>query len=368
MFLTFISFLTFCTAQNQKSTDVSLKEAFKDNYLIGTAVNRAQLSRPDLESLNLIENQFNSITPENDLKWEKVHPENGTYNFEPADTFVAFGEKNKMFIVGHVLVWHSQTPSWVYEDDQGNELTKEALLTRLKDHILTVAGRYNGRIHGWDVVNEAFNDDGSYRSTKYYNITDGEFLEKAFIWAHEAAPDAELYYNDFNMWKPGKVEAVVKMVEDFKTKGIAIHGIGMQGHWGLNYPGIDSVSKAIEAFAATGLKIHITELDMRVLPAPGNGTGAEVEKSFAFQEKYNPYKDGLPEAVQNQISKRWLEFFTVFNTYKESIARVTLWGVHDGFSWRNNWPVRGRTSYPLLFNRDLSAKPAVQEIIKLVKK
>jgi len=357
--------LSSCSAQTD---DYRLKDVFEDNFKIGSAVNRLQITQPDSMSLAFIKRHFNSITTENDLKWEKVHPEKDRYNFEPVDAYVDFGEKNNMFIVGHVLVWHSQTPDWVYQDDQGNELSKEALLARLKDHIFTVASRYKGRIHGWDVINEAFNDDGSYRDTKYYRITEGEFLEKAFIWAHQAAPDAELYYNDFNMWKAGKIEAVVNMVNGFKMKGITIHGIGMQGHWGTDYPGMDSVEQAIESFAATGLKVHITELDMRVLPDPSGGSGAEVERNYALQEKYNPYKEGLPDSVQNLLTERWLTFFSTFNKYKDSIERVTLWGIHDGFSWRNNWPVFGRTSYPLLFNRDLSPKPAVEAIIKATKK
>jgi endo-1,4-beta-xylanase len=348
-----------CQAQQE-----TLKEVFKDHYKIGTAVNRRQITRPDTTSLKFIVKHFNSITAENDLKWEKIHPAKDRYNFAPADSYVAFGEKNHMFIVGHVLLWHSQTPDWVYQDDKGKELSKDALLARIKEHIFTVAGRYKGKINGWDVINEAFLDDGSYRDSKYYRITEGEFLEKAFTWAHEAAPDAELYYNDFNMWKAGKVQAVVKMVENFKAKGVTIHGIGMQGHWGLDYPDMDELEKAIQAFAATGLKIHITELDMRVLPDPSGGSGAEVEKNYAFQEKFNPYKSGLPDSVQTMITERWLLFFKTFNKYKNHIERVTLWGIHDGFSWRNNWPVFGRTSYPLLFNRDFSPKPAVEAIIK----
>lgn len=357
--------ITFCNAQNQNTSSISLKQAFKDYFFIGTCVNRRQVTGKDEKAEVLIKDQFNSITAENDLKWEKIHPQEGEYNFEPGDAFVAFGEENNMMLIGHTLVWHSQTPQWVYQDDNGNELSKEALLARLKDHIFKVVGHFKGKIHGWDVVNEAFNDDGTYRQTKYYTITQGEYLEKAFAWAHEADPDAELYYNDFNMWYEGKRKAVVDMVKRFKEKGITINAIGMQGHWGLDYPPLDEVEASIKAYAATGLKVNITELDMRVLPDPGGKTGAEIERNYALKKALNPYVDGLPDSVQEKITKRWVEFFTIFKKYKDFIDRITIWGSDDRVSWRNNWPVPGRTSYPLLFNRDLSPKPAVQAIMQL---
>lgn len=356
-------FLANCQSQTE---DVTLKDAFKNNYLIGSAVNMWQIAGKDTNSIKVLKKQFNSITPENCMKWEKIHPKPDEYNFEPADKFVEFGEANNMVIIGHTLIWHSQTPKWVFEHEDGTPLTRDELLARIKDHIFTVVGRYKGRVHGWDVVNEAINEDGTLRDSKWRKIIGDDFIEKAFQWAHEADPDAELYYNDYNMWYAGKRDRVVELVNEMKEKGIQINGIGMQGHWGLDYPPMDEADAALSAYAVTGLNIMITELDMAVLPLPGDNTGAEISQNFELKKKLNPYPDGLPDSMQVVQTNRFVEYFRLFNKYKDNVTRVTLWGISDRFSWRNNWPVRGRTAYPLLFDRNFLPKPAVEAIIKTV--
>lgn len=220
----------------------ALKDAYKNAFYIGVALNRRQIDGKDKPSLAIVEKHFNSITPENILKWEKVHPAPGRYNFAPVDSFVAFGEKHKMFIVGHTLVWHNQTPARVFADSSGNPASRDTLLQRMREHIFAVAGRYRGRINGWDVVNEAVEDDGLLRQSKWLQIIGEDYLQKAFEWSHEAAPDAELYYNDFNMWHPGKRQTVARLVRELQAKGVRIDGIGMQGHWGLDYPPLDELS------------------------------------------------------------------------------------------------------------------------------
>ena len=363
LFLFMGLFLVSCNSQEE---DATLKDTFKNNYLIGTAVNMWQVTGKDEKSIEVLKKHFNSITPENCMKWEKIHPEVDEYNFESADKFVEFGEANNMVIIGHTLIWHSQTPSWVFEDKDGNALTRDALLARMKDHIFTVVGRYKGRVHGWDVVNEAFNEDGTMRDSKWLNIIGDDFLEKAFQWAHEADPDAELYYNDFNMWYPGKRDRVVKFVNEMKDKGIRIDGIGVQGHWGLDYPPMDEADAAFSAYEGTGLGIMVTELDMAVLPLASDDTGADISQNYELQKQLNPYPEGLPDSMIVVQSNRFTEFFKLFNKYKDSVTRVTLWGISDASSWRNNWPVRGRTAYPLLFDRNYLPKPAVKAIIKTV--
>ena len=363
LFLFMGLFLVNCNSQEE---DATLKDTFKNNYLIGTAVNMWQVTGKDEKSIEVLKKHFNSITPENCMKWEKIHPEVDEYNFESADKFVEFGEANNMVIIGHTLIWHSQTPSWVFEDKDGNALTRDALLARMKDHIFTVVGRYKGRVHGWDVVNEAFNEDGTMRDSKWLNIIGDDFLEKAFQWAHEADPDAELYYNDFNMWYPGKRDRVVKFVNEMKDKGIRIDGIGVQGHWGLDYPPMDEADAAFSAYEGTGLGIMVTELDMAVLPLASDDTGADISQNYELQKQLNPYPEGLPDSMIVVQSNRFTEFFKLFNKYKDSVTRVTLWGISDASSWRNNWPVRGRTAYPLLFDRNYLPKPAVKAIIKTV--
>jgi len=362
LFLTF--FLISIIGQSVVTAQTTLKDAFKDFFYMGVALNDAQVLGKDPKSMKIVEEQFNSITPENNLKWERVHPKPDKYNFEPADSFVAFGERNKMFIIGHCLLWHSQTPNWVFEDGNGNPATREALLQRLKDHIYTVVGRYKGRIHGWDVVNEAVDDDGSLRKSKWLQIIGEDYIEKAFQYAHEADPDAELYYNDYNEWYKGRTETIITIVNSLKERGIKIDGIGMQGHWGLDYPSLEEMDASMKAYSETGLKLMITEMEMDILPNPYNYKGADVSKRFQLTKESNPYPDGLPDSMHAAQSNRYAEYFKLFLKYKDAMTRVTLWGVHDRQSWRNDFPIRGRTSYPLLFDRNYMPKPAFDAVIK----
>ena len=178
----------------------------------------------------IIAAQFNTISPENALKWGSIHPRVDGYEFGPADRYVAFGEKHKMFIVGHCLVWHSQTPRWVFQNDKGKPLTREALLDRMHEHIRTVVGRYKGRIGGWDVVNEALNEDGTMRQSPWFQIIGEDLSVKAFQFAHEADPQAELYYNDYSLENEAKRKGAVELIRKLKAAGAPITGIGLQGH------------------------------------------------------------------------------------------------------------------------------------------
>jgi endo-1,4-beta-xylanase len=358
--------LLFIFIASKSFSQQPLKEVFQDYYLIGTAINDNQISGADEKLISVVQKHFNSITPENVLKWERVHPTLNKFNFEPADKFVEFGIANNLHMVGHTLVWHSQTPKWVFEDESGNPLSRDAMLDRLRNHIANVVGRYKGKIHGWDVVNEAFNEDGSYRESKWFKIIGEDYIEKAFEFAHAADPDAELYYNDYNEWYPKKRDRIVKMVNDLKEKGIRIDGIGMQGHWGLDYPLISEADDAIKAYSEAGMKVMITELDMDILPSAWD-ISADVAKTAKYSKELNPWPDFLPDSMQVVQAKRYAEYFNLFNKYKESISRVTLWGVHDAQSWKNYWPVNGRSAYPLLFDKNLNPKPAFDAVISTVK-
>lgn len=358
--------LFFFMVASDINSQQSLKEIFKDHYLIGTAINNMQIRRADEQLFEIVKKHFNSITPENELKWERVHPTLNNFNFEPADKIIEFAVANNLHIVGHTLLWHSQTPNWVFEDENGNLLSREAMLDRLENHISTVVGRYRGKIHGWDVVNEAFNEDGSYRESKWFKIIGEDYIEKAFQFAHAADPDVELYYNDYNEWYPKKRDRIVKMVNDLKAKGIRIDGIGMQGHWGLDYPVISEADDAIKAYSETGLKVMITELDMDILPSAWD-ISADVAKTAKYSKELNPWPDFLPDSMHVVQAKRYAEFFNLFNKYRESISRVTLWGINDAQSWRNYWPVFGRSAYPLLFDKNNQPKPAFDAVISTVK-
>jgi len=363
-----ILLLVSCKSEKKSSSEtnfpVTLKEAYSDKFFIGTTLNHWQIRQERPEELAVAKAHFNSLVAENEMKSSILQPKEGEFNFSVADQFVALAEEINAHIHGHTLIWHSQLPKWFFVDDEGNTVSKEVLTQRMKDHISTVVGRYKGKIHSWDVVNEAIEDDGSYRESKFYEILGEDFIRLAFEFAHEADPDAELYYNDYSMAIPSKREGVVNMVEKLKAAGVPIHGIGMQGHIGLNNPKIEDFENSLRAYSELG-KVMITELDLSVLPSPWGDAGAEISSTYEYEDEMNPFPDGLPEEVEEQFTKRYVQFFELFLKYHESITRVAVWGVNDANSWKNNWPVRGRTDYTLLFDRDNNPKPVVAELIQL---
>jgi endo-1,4-beta-xylanase len=354
-------------AQCQTPPAPSLKQAYQGIFRIGAAVNPAQFEERDPISDPIIEAQFNTISPENALKWQLIHPSLGTYNFDQADRYVAFGEKYKMFIIGHNLVWHSQVPKWVFEDAQGKPLTRDALLERMHDHIRTVVGRYKGRIGGWDVVNEALNDDGTMRQSPWYRIIGDDYIAKAFEFAHEADPAAQLYYNDYSLENEAKRKGAVELMRKLKAAGVPITGIGLQGHVRIDWPSAKEESATIEDFAKLGLRVNISELDVDVLPRTTKTDSADVSATAAGTAQSNPYTKGLPDEMQQALAKRYAELFKVFIDHHTSMDRVTLWGVTDRESWLNNFPTRGRTNYPLLFDREGKPKPAFFAVLNAAK-
>jgi endo-1,4-beta-xylanase len=342
----------------------ALKTVFAGKFKVGAALGTQQVMGDEPAALDLVVRQFNTITPENLMKWQEIHPQPTQYNFEPADRYVQFGEEHKMFIVGHNLVWHNQTPAWVFEDESGKPLTRDALLKRLREHIQTIVGRYKGRINGWDVVNEGIDDDGSLRKTKWREIIGDDYIEAAFRFAHEADPKAELYYNDYNEWQPKKRQSIKVLVHRLKSKRIRIDGIGLQGHWGLNYPSPDETEAMFNDYGKLGVKLMITELDVTLLPDGESRRGADITQNIALRKELNPYAQGLPYEIEQKLARRFKEIFRSFARHADTIDRVTFWGIHDGNSWRNNWPVRGRLDYPLLFDRQLRPKAAFDSVVQ----
>jgi len=364
-------FLSFCLSASVSSgknrKPQTLKEALDGKFYIGTALNGGHTSGKDTATIRVIKEQFNAVVAENCMKPGPIHPRNGSYNFAPADEFVDFGVKNNMYITGHCLIWHSQAPNWFFTDSLGKPVTREVLIARMKEHISTVVGRYKGKVKGWDVVNEALDEDGSYRKTKFFNIIGEDYIRLAFEFAREADPEAELYYNDYSLANEPKRKGAVAMVKKLQQQGVKVDAIGEQCHIGLDYPEVKEMEKSIKAFAALGVKVMMTEMDISVLPMPDRRVGADISANFQYQNKLNPYAGGLPDSVNTLMEKRWLDFFSLFLKHKKVISRVTLWGVNDGQSWKNNWPVRGRTDYPLLFDRKNQPKPVVQRIIDAAK-
>ena len=346
------------------SAGAQLKDAFKDSFRIGAALNQAQFDERDTRGAALVKAQFNTISPENVLKWESIHPKPDTFSFEEPDRYVAFGEKTHMFIIGHTLVWHNQTPAWVFQDDHGAPLDREALLQRMREHIRTVVGRYKGRIGGWDVVNEALNKDGTLRPTPWLKIIGEDYIAKAFEFAHEADPKAELYYNDYSLENEPKRKGAIDLIKKLKAQGVQVTAVGLQGHDKMGWPTLEQQDATIAALSQLGVKVNITELDIDVLPAATRQPGADVSLSVEAQGKLNPYAAGLPDSVQQALATRYADLFGVFVKYRGVITRVTFWGVTDGDSWLNNWPVKGRTAYPLLFDRNGQPKPAFHAVVR----
>jgi len=341
----------------------SLKEAYKNDFLIGVALNGREFTEEDGRAAAIVRSQFNAISPENALKWQSVHPRPDTYDFSMSDRYVEFGEKNQMAVIGHNLVWHHQTPQWVFQGDRGEPASREVLLDRMRDHIHTVVGRFKGRIKGWDVVNEALNADGTLRDSPWFKIIGEDYIAKAFEFAHEADPGAELYYNDYSLESQAKRKGAIRLINKLKSQGVYITGIGLQGHSTLDLPTLDEEDAAIADFAKLGLKVMITELDIDVLPGGAQFRGADINTKIELSDKLNPFKLGLPEPVQRDLARRYAGLFRVFLKHRDVVTRVTFWGVTDRDSWLNNWPVAGRTNYPLLFDRNYHAKAAFDAVI-----
>lgn len=356
-------------AATLKGDEVTLKEAFKDHFYIGSAFGNSLFQEAGQPTLKLISNQFNTISPENVLKWQPFNPEPDVYNYKPADAFVAFGTEHEMYVVGHVLFWHSQTPEWVFQDDKGLPLSRAQLLERMRERVRHVAKRYGSKIKAWDVVNESIMDDGRLRDSQWTRIIGDDFIEQAFrIASEELPPEVELIYNDYSMAGAGKRNAVVKLVRDLKKKGVRIDGVGMQGHWSIDSPRVEEIEASIIAFAGAGVDVHITELDIDVLPRKVGMYGADVALRLGGDPGMDPYREGLPEAMQKRLADRYTSIFWIFLKHQDKIKRVTFWGPTDKHSWLNNWPIKGRTSYPMLFDLDGNPKPAFYAVIDLVKK
>jgi len=363
--ISFVALSLFMSVGNvtAQDKDIPFKEAFKGKFYVGVAINRSQAQGSDANEKQLIKSEFNSISPENDLKWENIHPSKDVYNFVPADAYVQLGKESGMFIIGHTLLWHSQTPKWVFEDDKGNPVKRDVLLARLKDHITKVMSRYKGTIKGWDVVNEALNEDGSLRDSKWRKIIGDDYIEKAFEYAHEADPAAELYYNDYNLYKKEKRNGAIEIVKRLKAKGLPIKAVGEQGHYSLTGPEMADVEATLSEFIKAGVNVNITELDISVLPDKGASTTADVSNNASYSKELDPYKYGLPKEIEKKLADRYKSLFMLYMKYEKNIDRVTFWGLTDRDTWLNNWPIRGRTNYPLPYNRDMSVKADVKKEI-----
>jgi endo-1,4-beta-xylanase len=333
---------------------VALKDLMPKGMVIGVALNQRQSDGVDTAAVDIVTRHFSSISPENLLKFQPIHPDEDRYVFEAQDRYVQFGVDRKMQVIGHTLVWHSQTSPWVFQGKDGAAVDRDTLLARMRDHINTVVGRYKGRIHGWDVVNEAVDEDGSLRKTPWLNAIGEDYIAKAFEFARAADPTAELYYNDFNLEKPAKRAGVIRLAKDLLSRGIRVDGIGNQAHWRLETPSSAEIEESLRDLRSTGLKVMYTELDINLLPQAGRGADPSVA---------NPYADGLPQDVQQALARRYADIFGIFVKHRDAVSRVTFWGLSDADSWLN----RGRTNHPLLWDRERRPKPAFDAVVNVLR-
>ncbi|MFK7979976.1 MAG: endo-1,4-beta-xylanase [Saprospiraceae bacterium] len=363
-----ISLLFSCqlnTTSEQVRTEIitpSLKQVYQPYFTIGAAINDNQINEIDTAANHLLSTEFSSISPENIMKSMYLHPAKDSFYFEMADKFVALGEKNKQFIVGHTLIWHSQLSEWI-----GKITDKKAMQTAVADHIQTIVTRYKGRINGWDVVNEALNEDGTLRESVFLKVMGENYLSEVFALAAKADPSVELYYNDYNLCRPAKRVGVVNLVKKLQADGVKIDGVGCQAHWSLTNPTLAEIENSILAYSDLGMKVMFTEMDITVIPNPWDLQGADVDQNFEGSPFMNPYPETLPDSVQTQLAQRYADIFKLFLKHEDKVSRVTFWGVNDSQSWLNNWPIKNRTQYPLLFDRQFQPKKAYHSVMNLRK-
>ncbi len=347
--------LNGCGQQTSSSVEEKkegLKDYYSDYFPIGVAVSPRALKT---EEEALIKREFNSITAENAMKMGPIHPKENEYFWADADSIVTFAERNNMKMRGHTLCWHNQTPDWMFVDAKGDTVSKEVLLGRLKDHITTVVSRYKGNIYAWDVVNEVISDqaDEFYRQSPWYKISGEDYIAEAFRYAHEADPQALLFYNDYNEIDSLKRSKIIKMVSDLNAAGVPIHGIGLQGHWAINEPSEEQLEQTLSDFAETGLELQITELDISVYP----------KEHSAWERRPEDENDDFTAEKEQKQREVYDMCFALFRKHQEDITSVTFWNISDRGSWLDNFPVRGRKDYPLLFDQNLEPKNVYQDVV-----
>ncbi len=349
--------LNIQTASAQNTTP-SLKETFKDDFFIGTAINAQQIQEKDSVVDNIIKQQFNAVTPENCMKAEIIEPSWNNFNFDLTDKLVAFASNNNIKVNAHNLIWHSQLPAFMYHMQSADSVKQY-----FEHHITTVASRYDGKVYSWDVVNEALNEDGTLRNSIFLQKLGDNYIVDAFRLAQKASPHSKLYYNDYNIEQPAKRAGAIALIKKIQTAGVRIDGVGIQGHWRYdNVPMLD-IEKSIKEFSALGIEVMFTELDLGVLKNPWDNNTADVSATSKADSTMNPYKNGLPDSVAQKQAKAYADLFALFLKYKNVVSRITFWGVNDGESWLNGWPIPGRTNYPLLFDRNFQPKPAFYSVI-----
>ena len=365
----------------------TLKQAYRDYWRTSVSVNQWQVetervgtpafditgrvSSDQTADWPVIVENFDWVVAENCMKCEVIHPKEGVYDFTLADRFVDKARAAGLRVLGHCLIWHSQCAPWFHYDDSGNLVSPEVLKKRMKEHIYTIMNHFRGRVDAWDVVNEAFEDNGTPRKSLFYQILGSDYIPLAFQYAHEADPTVELYYNDYSMNRPEKVEGVCRFFKPLIEQGLPITAIGMQGHITLEDNKGGSVLRqyehSINTITALGIPTFFSELDVSVLPSPYGFSGANVSDRFKYRPEIDPYRDGLPKSKEKELEAFWTDFFKMLLPHHKDILRLGFWCLNDACSWRNDFPIRGRKDYATLFDRQNNPKPFVKKLVELVK-
>lgn len=373
-------------ANDQADATDSFYKAYEDCWYTGVSVNQwevaadnkmaegrdytGMVSADQTSNWDKITQNFNWLVAENCMKSEVVHPERNRYDFTLADQFVDKAKAAGMKVLGHCLIWHSQCPRWFHYNEDGSLVSADTLKAYMKEHITNVVNHFKGRVDAWDVCNECFEDDGSFRNSPFYQILGEEFIPLAFQYAYEADSTIELFYNDFSMNKATKVEAVCNFFKPLIEGGLKVSAICMQGHIILEDGAetiINQYDHSIRCIEALGVKTGFSELDLSILPNPYGFSGANISDKFAYRPEMDPYKDGLPAEIQAKADDFWCGFYKMLLKHKGSIQRVGFWCFNDANSWRNDFPIRGRSDYATLFDRNSKPKPTIQKLIDLRK-
>ncbi len=385
--LVILSLVVFVLGTVSAQSRRGFADAYRDYWFTGVSVNQWQVAA-DLTGTNehdvtgfiagdqtndwpaIVEN-FNWVVAENCMKCEVIHPQEGVYDFTLADQFVNKAKAAGLKVQGHCLIWHSQCAPWFHYDKDGKLVSPEVLKQRMREHIFTIVSHFKGRVDAWDVVNEAFEDDGTPRKSLFWQILGTDYIPLAFQYAHEADPSIQLFYNDFSMNKPTKVEGVANFFRPLIQQGLPVTAIGMQGHMimedNVNNSVIKQYEHSIETIASLGVPTFFSELDLSVLPNPFGFSGANISDKFAYRPEMDPYKNGLTREQEARMEQFWIDFYKMLIPYHKDILRVNFWCLNDANSWRNDFPIKGRTDYATLFDRQNKRKPVVDQLIELVK-
>lgn len=341
----------------QPAPPASLWRAFAHRFSVGAAVGGTLPGSLAPSERELLVQHFNVLTPENCMKPGPIHPERGRLDAHAGDALCAFAERQQMAVVGHCLSWHQQCPAWLLPAGIG----RASALAQLREHIHAVAGHFRGRVHGWDVVNEAVADDGEFlRDTPALRAIGPDHVLRAFELAREADPGAELYYNDYNIEQPAKRQRTLRLLRELLAAGARVDGVGIQGHWLLDQVPFDDLRAAIVDYRALGLKVMITELDLDVVERPDCSADISVQRAYAPASDI--YRDGLPGPIAERQAEQYARLFDVLAEPSGAVSRVTFWGLHDGRTWLNTWPGQ-RTNHPLPFDRACRPKPALAALL-----